>query len=665
MLVMCTLTVHAANEHLQNPADSIYKNLEIDNIVLYQKKISSNIIPTQSLDSEQLQRLSVHSVADAIRYFSGVQIKDYGGIGGLKTVNIRSLGSQHVGVFYDGIELGNAQNGTVDLGRFSLDNMESVSLYNAQKSSTLQSAKDFAASGTIYMQTRTPSFEQGKDTNLKLSFKTGSFGTLNPSLLYEQKLSDNISASFSGEYLYTTGEYKFTYSKADGYDTTAMRENGDLEMYRLEGALFGTINNGSWRAKVYYYNSERGYPGAVVREEPEVFKNEDRQWDQNLFAQGSLRKSISSRYSFLINAKYAYDYLHYLSDPREDVSTMYVNNKYIQQEYYGSMANQFILTNNWSANLAVDYLRNSLDADLTDFVYPIRNTMLGALASSLELGRVKMQGSLLFTYVSESVSGAAASADDYSVWTPTLLASYKPFSDIDLNVRALYKRIFRMPTLNDLYYTYIGNIDLDPEYTTQYNLGLGYNLDLESELLRNLNLQLDVYYNQVDNKIVAMPTSSQFRWTMVNLGKCEIRGIDLVTRSAWQLGRFDIDLGLNYTYQKAQDFTDPTSEFYGGQIPYIPWHSGSAVVATTFKTWELNYSFIYTGERYESQANIAENYCQPWYTHDMSLSKTLTLRSYPLRLTAEVNNILNQQYEVVQCYPMPGTNLKFIINLTL
>lgn len=54
-------------------------------------------------------------------------------MGGLKTVNIRSMGTNHVGVFYDGIELGNAQNGTVDLGRFSLDNMEAVTLYNGQK----------------------------------------------------------------------------------------------------------------------------------------------------------------------------------------------------------------------------------------------------------------------------------------------------------------------------------------------------------------------------------------------------------------------------------------------------------------------------------------------------------------------------------------------------
>ena len=88
----------------------------------------------RKLDKLTLQSLNSFSVADAIRYFSGIQIKDYGGIGGLKTVNIRSLGTHHVGIFYDGIQLGNAQNGQVDLGKFSLENMEEISLYNGQKS---------------------------------------------------------------------------------------------------------------------------------------------------------------------------------------------------------------------------------------------------------------------------------------------------------------------------------------------------------------------------------------------------------------------------------------------------------------------------------------------------------------------------------------------------
>ena len=51
------------------------------------------------------------------------------------SVNANIAGGRFTGavLFCIGIELGNAQNGTVDLGRFSLDNMESVTLYNGQK----------------------------------------------------------------------------------------------------------------------------------------------------------------------------------------------------------------------------------------------------------------------------------------------------------------------------------------------------------------------------------------------------------------------------------------------------------------------------------------------------------------------------------------------------
>ena len=94
----------------------------------------AEVIPSQRLSGDQLESLNSHSVADAVRYFSGVQIKDYGGVGGVKTVDIRSMGTNHMGVFYDGIQLGNAQNGQIDLGKFSLDNIEEISMYNGQKS---------------------------------------------------------------------------------------------------------------------------------------------------------------------------------------------------------------------------------------------------------------------------------------------------------------------------------------------------------------------------------------------------------------------------------------------------------------------------------------------------------------------------------------------------
>ncbi|MFR9600150.1 MAG: TonB-dependent receptor [Rikenellaceae bacterium] len=639
------------------------RHLDIEGVVVFGNKINKETIPVQVLGGEELKRLSAHSVADAVRYFSGVQIKDYGGIGGLKTINVRSMGSNHVGVFFDGVQIGNAQNGVVDLGRFSLDNMETVSMYNGQKSAIFQSAKDYASASAIYMTTRKPKFESGKDYNFNLGLKGGSFKTINPSVLWEQRLSKSIRSSVSAEYMYTSGEYPFTYTKEDGYNVTETRENGDIRYFRAEAALFGDITNGEWQTKVYLYNSERGYPGAVVREEPGVFKNADRQWDNNIFIQGSMRKMISPKYSLKINAKYANDYLHYLSDPNLDTSTMYVDNTYKQQEGYASIVNMLNVCSWVNVAIASDFQYNTLDADLVDFVYPERFTSLTSLAASINHKGFKMQGSLLYTHVTDKTEVESANADNLDEFTPSIVASFQVAKDF--NIRAFYKRVFRMPTLNDLYYTFIGNINLNPEYTNQYNIGVTYQYKPQSSYLKLLDLQADIYYNEVEDKIIAMPTSNQFRWTMINLGYVEIRGIDAVADARWQFGKVGVTTRLNYTYQKAQDFTDPTSDYYGGQIPYTPWHSGSFILGADYRGWSFNYSYIYTGERYESVANILENYSQPWYTSDISLGKNLRIRGTEMRITAELNNIFNQQYEVVQCYPMPGINYKLKLNIIL
>jgi outer membrane cobalamin receptor len=622
------------------------------------------IIPAQALQGEQLEKLSALSVADAIRYFSGVQIKDYGGIGGLKTINVRSMGSQHVGVFYDGIQLGNAQNGQIDLGKYSLENMESVTLYNGQKSTAVQSAKDYASASAVYLQTRTPQFSGNRRTHLKATLAGGSFGTVNPSVLWEQKLGERVSNSLNAEFLYTTGKYKFTYRKLDGYDTTAVRQNGDVRALRVEEGLFGQLDDGHWRLKFYFYDSERGYPGAFVREEPGKFRHEDRQWDTDFFTQGSFFKKWGN-YRLNASFKYAYDYLHYLSDPRLDVSTMYVDNRYKQQEAYLSVAQSYDLFSWWDVDLAADWQFNTLDADLVNFVYPSRNTVLAALSTSMRWTHLKLQGSLLYTFVDDQAREAGAAAEHRSEWTPTAVLQYIPFRGKNLSFRAFYKRIFRMPTLNDLYYTFIGNKYLKPEFTTQYNVGLTWDKSWARGVFKKVGATLDAYYNVVENKIIATPASNQFQWTMVNLGLVKIRGIDAAVTTSLAFGPVTADLRATYTFQKAQDFTDPDSPWYGGQIPYIPWHSGSFTAAFSYGRWNLNYSFIYTGERYESVANIPENHAQPWYTSDLSLARSFALGSHELRSTLEVNNIFNQQYEVVQCYPMPGTNFRLILSFIL
>lgn len=631
---------------------------------------NKEVIPAQKLTGAELERLNSQSVADAIRYFSGVQLKDYGGVGGIKTVDIRSMGTNQMGVFYDGIQLGNAQNGQIDLGKFSLDNIAEISLYNGQKSEIFQSAKDFGSAGTIYLKTQRPVFKDDKKTNLRAVFRTGSFGLANPSILWEQKLSEKVSSSFNAEYTSATGKYKFKERKVnlDGtvaWDTTAIRQNGDVEAIRFEGGLNGIFNTGNWNAKAYFYNSERGIPGAIVNN---VWKNSQRQWDRNFFVQGSFKKFVGKKYSLLFNAKYAHDYMRYLNP---DTTLMYINNTFNQQEAYFSVANKYSILENWDINLSVDFQWNSLDANLTNFAYPERYTGLVALATAFEWRRVKMQASILGTFIHETVQTKGATASpDKAEYTPAVFLSYQPFKNAPLNFRAFYKKIFRMPTFNDLYYTDIGNVQLKPEYTTQYNVGLEYTKSFKKSFAKSAGFQMDAYYNTVTDKIIAVPKGTgQYRWMMMNIGNVEIRGLDVSGNASFLLPHaIGLNLNVTYTYQKAQDFTDPTDNdpvagTYGGQIAYIPWHSGSAIVGINYKSWDLNYSFIYVGERYHTSSNILQNYEQPWYTSDMSIGKEFKMWKLRTKLTFEVNNLFDQAYEVILNYPMPGRNYKAILKI--
>jgi outer membrane receptor protein involved in Fe transport len=669
----------AANFVCAQSAGDTTRTLNLDEVIVRGTRLQREVIPVQSLSGEELRKLSAFSVADAIRYFSGVQIKDYGGIGGLKTVNIRSMGSNHVGVFYDGIQIGNAQNGQIDLGKFSLDNIEEVSLYNGQKSNIFQPAKDFASSSAVYLRSRTPRFEENEKTHLKVVIKTGSFDLLNPSALYEHKFNDRLSASFNAEYVRSSGRYKFRYKRVFPgthevmYDTTAVRQNGDIESVRFEGGLYGRIPEGQWQWKGYFYHSERGIPGAIVNNR---WMNSQRQWDRSFFTQGMFRKSISPKYDILVNAKYANDYMRYLNP---DTTLMLIDNTFRQQEAYFSMANRYSLEKNWDTSLSADVQYNTLSSDMDGFVFPKRFTALAAAATSAETGKVKMQGSVLATFVRDRIRSGNTAADDSvraapdkKEFTSAFFVSYKPFAKHQFNLRAFYKYIFRMPTFNDLYYTDIGNVNLKPEFTRQYNIGFQYNKQWKDKTVKEWQLQTDVYYNEVNNKIIAVPKGSgQYRWMMMNLGYVEIRGIDL---SSWALAElyndWFLNLKLSYTFQKAQDFTKRKSEIlqestYGGQIAYIPRHNGSLIAGLTYKSWQFNYSFIYVGERYHSSANIREEYEQPWYTNDMAIVKNLVFGKTNLRASIEINNVFDQDYEVVLNYPMPRRNYKFSLTVEL
>ena len=623
----------------------------IQEVVVTSRLISRETIPSQTLGGEELKKMNSLSVADALRYFSGLQLKDYGGVGGIKTVNIRSMGTNHLGIFYDGIELGNAQNGQIDLGQFSLDNVEEISLYNGQRSAIFQPASDFGNAGSVYIRTKAPRFMLGRRYNLLVRAKYGSSDTFRFSSLWEQKLSEHISSSLSTSVLTSSGRYKFRYRRVTedntvAYDTTAVRHNGDIWAFRIEENVRGGIADGYWNVKAYTYHSERGIPGAIVNN---VWRRGERQWDHNTFGQAVFQKSFGDKFSTKALAKYAYYVTRYVNN---DETQIHVDNTYRQQEMYFSTSNVYEILSKWSVSMSYDFKWNKLNANMVDFAFPHRYSNFVSLATALTLSRIQAQASLVEQVVKDHVKYGASSSSR-STLTPAFFVNVYPFDSKLLAVRAFAKKSFRMPTFNDLYYADMGNSKLNPESALQYDLGFVLNKDWKQGIVDHFRLQVDGYYNTVHDKIVAYPKGQQFRWTMLNLGKVHIKGVDAMAEVGLEPAKdWKVTARLQYTYQDARDVTDPNTSYYKDQIPYIPWHSGSAILGLSWREWDLSYSFIYSGERYSQQENILYNHLQPWYTHDMSV--VYHARRWSARL--DVNNIFSQDYDVILNYPMPKRN---------
>ena len=661
MALLCTMVISSfAQKERTSAFDSIQ---HVDEVVVLSNLTFREVIPSHTLKGEQLERLNSHSIADALRYFAGVQLKDYGGVGGIKTINVRSMGSNHLGIYYDGIQLGNAQNGQIDLGQFSMDNVEEISLYNGQKSAIFQPASEFGNAGTVYIRTRRPHFSNGERTHLKTRVKYGSSDLIRFSTLWEQRLSASVTSSVGAEVMNASGKYKFRYRryKADGslaYDTTATRQNGDVWAVRAEGNLYGAMEQGGWNVKAYTYHSERGIPGAIVNN---VWRRGERQADHNTFFQAGLLRNLSDRFSSRLQAKYAYYVTHYVN---RDPKTMLVDNTYKQQELFLSTSNVYEIMRGWSASVAYDFKWNKLREEQGtrnkgQEMKPYRFSNMVSVATAYNQPWMNIQGSLLATFVKDHFPGHNDKKSE-NVWTPAVFFNIFPLRNKSLSVRAYAKRSFRMPTFNDLYYTEMGNAMLKPETALQYNVGAVYVAPRTSHLasrISHFRLQVDAYYNTIHDKIVAYPKGQQFRWTMLNLGKVHIKGLDVETELEVRAAR-ELTLAgrLQYTYQDARDVTDPTDTYYNHQIPYIPWHSGSAIFSASYRQWDFNYSFIYAGKRYNQQENIDYNYMPAWYTSDLSLMYRFRWVKTRCKATLEVNNLLDQQYDVILNYPMPGRN---------
>ena len=619
-------------------------------------------MPVQLFSETEISRLNASSVSDVAKHFAGVTVKDYGGIGGMKTVSLRGLGALHTGVSYDGVVMSDIQSGQIDLGRFSIENISEVSLSNGQPGDIFQSARIFASSGVLSFSTKMPAYNENHSLSGQIKVKAGSFGLVNPVVYLCKNFSKKWAVSLTGDGVTADGTYTFRSNISDQGTNWVekTRVNADISSLRTElNAILrlDSLEFISFKANQYY--SERGLPG------PDILYSTystDRLLDKNYLAQALYENKQTAGFQYRLLAKYNMASMQFTeADPKySQLTDQKLTENYRQREYYLSSTLLYHPTGSLSLSGSLDWWNSDLlshsNMSFKKDATPVRNTGLVNIAAKYLTERFMAGANLLCTLTRETTQTGEA-APDRDKLSPTMSVSYKLLENNELRVRAFYKNIFRLPTFSDLYYHDFGYVNLRPEITNQYNLGLVY-ANTEMPFITNLELSADAYYNRVTDKIsikYGMPYSS-----VRNIGRVDIKGLDATMKFTLPITKgTGLNVSANYSYQLAQDMT-PDSSNPGEQIPYTPVNSGSGSVAYQYKHLEAGYNLLYSGIRWTGQ-NIRANMLAAYTEH--SLFARITIKK--LRLMGEIINLLDTHYQIIKDYPMPGRNYRVTLSMDL
>ena len=488
---------------------------------------------------------NTNSISEVLSRSPGLVLADYGGLAGLKSVNLRGLGSPHTTIRIDGIKVGNVQTGQSDLGMPGLENF----------SMTLV---DYARNSVDFITGR-PEFGSHRIAG-KVSMSGGSFGTFLPWGRIDLRVSDKLSLSANAAGTISKGDFS--------YGDDLSRTNNDISQMRVGIDAFGMIGGGDWTAKLYYNGSDRGTPGSIE------WPSTDRQRDRNAFAQGMLRKCFSDLYEMNVSGKAAVDKLQYFSQRGED--------DYAQKEVQLNSSHKFHVLS-WLDLGAVAELEWD---GLNSTYYEASRTDVTAIAGAeFKLPRFKAD----FTLEWEGIYDRGAAP--MNVIAPSADFRFNVFEGFD--ILGFASRAFRAPAFNELYYPGYGNPELQPEDAWLTDLGLEYSHFIGKRW--TMKSKLDVFRNHLTDKIVSAPSEeTPSLWLPYNTGEVLCTGVDAEASITFEARSWKSSFCARYSFQNADN------------VPYLAKHSAVVSADVSAGGWSLAALWNLRCGRQDSYGNMPD-----------------------------------------------------------
>ncbi len=644
-LFVLSLTALAQNDTV------MLENIEISASYINNKVQQKTM--ERKIDTAVMKRLQTASLSQLLIQHSPVFIKTYGP-GGTASASFRGTTSSHTLVLWNGFQLNSPTLGEVDFSMIPVFFTDEVSLQWGSKTSA-----NSGGLGGVVNIANSHKFNEGLILDARQTY--GSFNTWGSYLTigYSAK---NIIARVKA--YRNSSDNDFTYTNVATIPHQEMKQkNADFVDFGFMPEVQARFKNSLLTLVSWNQFSHRNYPQIM----PNVFNNTQEYADNNFsrnflsykYYWNSGRVEVKSSYFHEVQTYFLESYTsngnpvtQNNSLNKSDVFRQIID---LQQDLYKSWKlyakiqwdNEKVTSSNYIPSVETQYI-----ASLRDDGRKNRNILSFYAAVD---GKIYKDLDLRMTLRNDIV-------DDKSVgFFPTATLAYRmPFVK-GLSFNLGYSHNYRNPSLNDLYWNPGGNENLKGENGKTVDFDINY---LYENLNFNLDLRTGLYYSKVRDWIQWVPTTYRY-WMPKNVSEVMARGAEFHLKANYRYALWNFTLSGNYVYSHTTDESEYAQQYDsdGKQLIYIPKHHANAFAEVRWKTWNLNYTFEFTGKRTTSMNDDDFfAYDLPYYTlHHLSLGKQLN----KFRLEFRINNLTNNDYQTVLWRAMPGRSYEVYLEFKL
>lgn len=554
-----------------------------------------------------------NTATELLNLSPGVVVRDFGGLGQLKTLSIRGSSNDQVVVLLDGVRLSSPIGGGIDLSTIPIDYIESIEVVRGGGSAL---AGSDAIGGVVNLIPR-----KTGDKYFSTSATYGSF--------------DTFKANLSGAGSFGELGYFFSYTHA--------QSEGDFEFESINGFDVKRINNeflsesfyskldfelGDWNLSLFneFYYDDKGIPGLGEFQEPNSNQQDIRNLTSLKIAKDGLFTPSLNFETIIFNR---FDELEFKNP--EPVLGLPIDT--LSQNYSFGFNTKFTWfapkehTITFATELKADVLQDD------DFKNPERLTFSSYLGDEF---------SFFYNFITlhplvrlDVFKTFADENDTEAQVSPKLGLMVSPFNWIAL--KANVGRSFRAPNFGELFFPeqgFIGgNPNLESETSIDFDIGLVVNRP-------RFAFEVNYFKNNIDDLILFVFVSAQ-RIEPRNVGDVDQQGLEASLR----VRPTDfLELYSAYT------LLDGTLDDTGTQLPGRPKHKfdfrGDLDIKYASLFWESHFVDEIPLSAFPN-ARRTENR----YTHDTGAKSGF--KSFDL--TFEIKNLFdNKEVRDAFDFPLPG-----------